>query len=203
MTELKLNKYIRVLMNLYENVVVSPEDPIIEIEKSSFLSKPKRIETYPERNKILEEINNLRISTIIPTGMSFNDLWEFCQFVKYAEKTLFYQNDSDPQRLFYVDSDIDDLSKRQFAIRDLDNTYQLLFKLEKINEPIHNEIMKIIRLSVSRNYGRKMTNEFIIVNSEIKYNDDADIYLIDNINRILYERITNTFNEIINLVRKR
>ena len=135
--------------------------------------------------------------------MSFNDLWEFCQFVKYAEKTLFYQNDPDPQRVFYVDSDIDDLSKRQFAIRDLDNTYQLLFKLEKINEPIHNEIMKIIRLSVSRNYGRKMTNEFIIVNSEIKYNDDADIYLIDNINRILYERITNTFNEIINLVRKR
>lgn len=201
MTELKLNKYIRVLMNFYENVVVSPEDPIIEIEKTTFLSKPKRIETYPERDKILEEINNLRISTIIPTGMSFNDLWEFCQFVKYAEKALFYQND--PIRLFYVDSDIDDLSKRQFAIKDLDNSYQLLFKLEKTNEPIHNEIMKIIRLSVSRNYGRKMTNEFIIVNSEIKYNDDADIYLIDNINRILYERITNTFNEIINLVRKR
>lgn len=205
MIELKLNKYIKGLMDFYNIVVVNPEDPIEtkSYKKSSFFSpkETKVVKSYPKRDKILEELNALQASTITPNGMNFNDLWEFCQFVKYAEKTLFYKND--PSRSFYVDSNIDDLSSRQFMIKDLDDTYQLLFKLEKTNDPVDNEIMRIIRLSVSRNYGRKMTNEFIIVNSEIKYNDDADIYLIDKINRILCERVSNTFYEIINLIQYR
>ena len=203
MIELKLNKYIKGIMDLYDIVIVNPEEPIEikpEIKTNFFNRKEIKSElSYPKRDKVLKELNDLRLSTITPNGMSFNDLWEFCQFVKYAEKTLFYQND--PKRLFYVDSNIDDLSARQFMIKDPEDTYQLLFKLEKTNEPINNEIMRIIRLSVSRNYGRKMTNEFIIVNSEIKYNDDADIYLIDKINRILCERISSSFHEKINLIR--
>ena len=195
------NKFIFSFTELYKSVV-SEVKSVSEFEYKSSKSFPFRkqkveIKKYPQIEINLDILKSLKEEKLNPNGMSFYDLWEFCQFVKFAEKSFFYYND--PSKLFYVDSNIDDYNKRKFVIKDENETYQLLFSLEiekNPNEGFVLEPLKIIRLSIIRNYGRKMSNEFIIVNSEVKYNDDADIYLIDNINRIIYERISFVFDEI-------
>ena len=201
MESLLLNKFIYSFTELYKSAiseVVSTSDFKYKRNKKFPFKKDKiEIIHYPVIEENILKLKSLKENVIIPNGINFNDLWEFCQFVKFAEKAFFYYND--PDKLFYVDSNIDDMDKRKFVIKDENNTYRLLFGLERMQSP-NKEVLKIIRLSVNRNYGRKMTNEFTIVNSEIKYNDDADIYLIDNINRILYERILSTFDEIENYI---
>lgn len=201
MIELKLNKYIEVAMELYENVVINPETHLIIKERSKkFPFKMIEKKTTPVIDHTMEKIKRLAEDTIVSSGMKFNDLWEFCQFVKFAEKIIFYVND--PKKQFYVDSNIDDLSKRQFVITDFYNTYQLLFKLEKAENSVNNDILKVIRLSISRNYGRKMVNEFVIVNSSVKYNDESDMFLIEEVNKILYKNLNTVFWNIINMIKE-
>lgn len=196
------NDFIYKFTRLYQEIVT--QECVIEFEykrSKSFPFKKEKIEIrkYPNIELCLKTLKLLKLEKITPKGMKFFDLWEFCQFVKFAEKAFFYYND--PSKLFYVDSNIDEYNKRKFVIKDEENKYQLLFSLEKINCPENNfdsQPLEVIQLYVNRNYGRKMTNEFTIVNTEVKYNDDADIYLIDNINRIIYKRISDVFDEIKN-----
>src|SRR5574344_1428899 len=77
--------------------------------------------------------------------LKFETIWQFCQFVKYAEKTKFYHNDINQN--LYVDSDLYDMDSRVFIIKD-EHDYQLAFKLEKREGP-NKEKIKIINLTVS------------------------------------------------------
>jgi hypothetical protein len=201
---LKYNKYINLIMDIYDinnNTKYTKEK--VRMERS--LKFPyKKHPVYPARDNLQYMIDEayddiLHKNILNPPSMSFEDLWEFCQFVKFAEKVFFYPNDS--TNAFYVDTSLFDAEKRVFSINDELGNYQILFKLEKQKEKVTDSELKIIRIVVNRNFGRKMSNEFIVVNAEVKFNDESDSYLIANINNILKTRINTVFEDIIKLVK--
>ena len=128
---------------------------------------------------------------------SFDDMCQFCDFVRYAEKVLFYQNTTAND--LYVDSEIDSKIKL-FSINVGYDTF-IKFKLEK--KSFHDIVgtdMNIIEIEVKRNFGKEMYNKFTIVNGEVKYNDTSDMRLMDSINILLYEKTLNTFKVIMEKV---
>lgn len=201
---LEYNKYIKLIMDIYDlnnNSKYTEEKPQIT-RSNKFPYKKHAI--YPLRDNeseiIKDQLYELQHNTILaPASMSFENLWQFCQFVKFAEKVYFYPNDS--TNAFYVDTSLFDAEKRVFSINDELGNYQILFKLEKQKEKVTDSELKIIRIVVNRNFGRKMSNEFIVVNAEVKFNDESDSYLIANINNILKTRINTVFEDIIKLVK--
>ena len=117
--------------------------------------------------------------------LSFASMWQFCQFIRYAEKTIFLKNR--PESNFYVDSDMIDVKSRVFIIKNEDT--EIIFKLEKIPDEITKTEFKTITLNIKRLYGKQMTNIFTIVNEDVKCNDSSDLYLINTVNKILYDEM--------------
>lgn len=197
---LMYNKYINLFTKLYNYAMSSKDKPIEDI--------PGLIEYYSENNKLFKKkhiINEYDKQVFIKKTImkeleefideecsmddivSFSSLWQFCQFVRYAEKVVFYKNT--PNRTFYVDSDMLDVKERLFAINqdNLEATYK--FKLEKVVDSITKQECKVITLNIYRQYGKEMSNIFTIVNEDIKINDQSDQYLITTINLILERSI--------------
>ena len=123
---------------------------------------------------------------------SFEQMWEFAQFVRYAEKCIFYHNDTSSPLM--VDSKLDDESERVFAISKDD--YIIAFKLKWIYDTTAKQTLKAINIKVTRNYGKQMTNEYTIVNGDVKLNDDSDYTLIEVINSMLYDATLDTYRLI-------
>lgn len=123
----------------------------------------------------------------------FDQMWEFCQFVKYAEKCIFYVNDANNS--FYVDSDMLSEDSATFTLYNPDK-YRIKFKLELKHDSVTNTDLRIIIVEAERFYGRKMSNKFTIVNESVQFNDIADSLLIDVINSLLYDATYNTFLDI-------
>ena len=205
---LMYNKYINLFTKLY-NYAISSKD-------KSFEDIPGLIEYYSEYNKPFKKkhiINEYDKQVFIKKTImkeleefideecsmddivSFSSLWQFCQFVRYAEKVVFYKNALD--RHFYVDSDMLDVKERLFVIeqKNLDSTYK--FKLEKVVDSITKEECKVITLNICRHYGKEMSNIFTIVNEDIKINDQSDQYLITTINLILEKTIKNVLRDCV------
>lgn len=175
-----------------------------EVHYKSKLHKLFKIKEQPERTwvKPLQEYESyVKINITDAPSISFKNLWMFCQFVRYAEKVYFYNNDISNK--LYVDSAMEDPSSRVFMINEKDK-YKIVFALEKQTKPGNNanENFEVIKMVVSRFYGKKMVNQFIIVDGNIKYNDISDSYLINNINKILSKSITKVLTDISNLIIK-
>lgn len=128
-------------------------------------------------------------------NMSFAQLWDFCKFIRYAEKIVFWKNK--PDKCIYVDSELYEDKILKFSLKDniICPSMECIFELEKI--PTNGQQLEIIRLSIVRQYGKLMTNTFTIVNADVKYNDSSDILLITTINRILRQQAINTFEDIL------
>ena len=124
-------------------------------------------------------------------NLSFIQLWNFCKFVRYAEKTVFWKNI--PDNFIYVDSDLYDDKCIKFSLKDRlqDPLIECMFELEKvkvIKKSIVSEddnYLEVIKLTITRQFGKTMTNVFHIVDADVKYNDSSDILLITTINRLL------------------
>jgi len=127
--------------------------------------------------------------------VNFKSMWQFCQFVRFAEKVFNYINR--PERKLYVDSDMNDLSKRSFKISTDDKTMDIFCFLEKVNEPINKKNICVIRLKIQRKYGKQMMNEFTIVDDFVKSKDTSDSMLIDNIFNLIATEMKDTFSSII------
>ena len=125
---------------------------------------------------------------------SFEQMWYFAQFVRYAEKTIFYENI--PTHSFYVDSALDEDAERTFCITKRDVT--IVFKLKWIYDTTQKETLKAINIKVTRDFGKKMINEYTIVNGNVNLKDDSDYTLIAVINDLLYEYTLNTYKCIMN-----
>ena len=123
---------------------------------------------------------------------SFEQMWEFAQFVRYAEKCIFYHNDITSPLM--VDSKLDEESERIFAISKDD--YLVTFKLKWIYDTTAKQTLKAINIKVSRNYGKQMSNEYTIVNGDVKLNDDSDYTLIEVINSMVYDATLDTYRLI-------
>lgn len=135
-----------------------------------------------------------RLKKEIPT---FERLWDFCEFIRTAEKIFFFKNDIDNK--IYVEynmSDDSEMSVRKLRIKDSDD-YEIRFTLEK---KILFETINTIKINIVREYGLQMKNTYLIVNGDIKYEDDSDLYLINEINHKLMDTISSTFLSVSTLI---
>ena len=125
---------------------------------------------------------------------SFEQMWYFAQFVRYAEKVIFYKNDTD--KPLYVDSSLDEEHERLFVIKKED--YEVKFKVQWLYDTTAKHMMKVINIKIDRFFGKEMSNEYIIVDENIKLNDASDFVLITIINNVLYDATLETYKAIMN-----
>ena len=118
---------------------------------------------------------------------------KFCQFVRYAEKVIFYKNDTNCK--LYVDSKLDEKYKMKFSLNLFDDVSSI-FELERIKE--RDKYLEVINITINREYGKQMMDRFVIVDRDVKYNDSSDILLMNTINRELRQSVIDTFLCIIN-----
>lgn len=139
------------------------------------------------RNTILDKKAYKKLFT--DKSQSFITLWQVCQFIKWAEELGFYYNNLDSP--IYADANLDD--ERKFKITTDDKKTDIIFALSMKKDPVNIDMLKIINIKVKRNYGNKIESTYIIVNNNVKYNDSADIYTMNNINILLTERIASVY----------
>ena len=164
--------------------VVEPENRFKEIiteRVNKFISKEFGIDRKGEDADYIEA-----------STLSFLQLWDFCQFVRYAEKVLFFKNDKESP--IYVDSKLEDLDSRKFMVKS-DNEVEIEVILEKQAAP--GQTLRIIKLNITRKYGKMMNNQYIIVNDNTDKLDISDNVLIFNINLLIYKCVVNTYISII------
>ncbi len=185
------------------------EEPV---EKKKGLFKKRKLEEvvpkqlYNEsKNDVVEEFDN-KIDEFIKQDFepvkgkdknitrSFEQMWYFAQFVRYAEKVVFYSNDT--TKPIFVDSPLDEDHERIFVITK--DNYELKFKLQWIYDTTAKQMIKVINIKVSRSFGKEMTNEYIIVDGNVKLNDVSDFTLISVINSILFDATLDTYKQIMN-----
>ena len=160
----------------------------------------------PNIKNTKEEINDIvylednhldKLLGMLEEPISFILLWQYCQFVRWAEKVVFYENDTD--KPICVDSDMNELECRIFALKSYN--MQALFKIEMIDNPVYKPntftelfknnkddippYFKSVKLKISRLYGKKLSNTYTILDENLDYEDDSDIYLMKTINHEL------------------
>ena len=207
---LQYNKYIGFFTEMYNYIM----DSVNEIDKTDFTptKKDKKFDWYlglhknmsstelknQALRKLVEEIRCKKDQFIkeecqIEDMLTFSSIWQFCQFVRYAEKTIFYPNKLEND--FYVDSDMLELQSRKLSIKLYDTDIKL--DLEKISDNISKHEFKTIKLNINRLYGKKMTNMFTIVDEDVKCYDSSDTYLINTVNKLLYDNMILTLVAIL------
>ena len=209
------NPFIEAFDNLYTRIyyykdVNMPLNEPKKKKKEGFAEFWKRVLFEDSKEKTKEEskmfvykqteveYNRLKEEYFREHSPEFNTLWTFCQFIRYAEKTIFYVNDNVNGKC-YVDSDLLDMTKRRLSIKR--ENYDINLFLEKIENPTDKfSPFKVITLEVNRKYGKQMSNKFKIVNQDIKYNDYADVLLIEVVNKILIESMEESIKEIFKLL---
>lgn len=152
--------------------------------------------------------NSLAIKPLL-----FNNMWQFCQYIRWAEKVVFYKNTAD--RAIYVDSSIDDLDCRLLVYTE--DNIQIRFKLEKIDNPAYipntlSDILsmksntpryfKSMKIVVERNYGKQMTNHFTIIDDNTDFKDFSDSLLYESIEKKLLDAYISIINEIYDIIFK-
>lgn len=195
--------YIRIEM---ENCIVTKEKPgffdkLFKKEKvnegvtPSYKESKTDIETkFDEKidefmKKDFEPVKDKPSKNVI---RDFEQMWYFAQFVRYAEKVIFYDNDTD--KPLFVDSPIDEDHERVFVIAK--DNYIIKFKLQWIYDSTAKQMLKVISIKIDRNFGKEMSNEYIIVDGNVKLKDVSDFTLISIINSILYDATLDTYKLI-------
>ena len=123
---------------------------------------------------------------------SYRQMWEFAQFVRYVEKVLFYKNN--PDNDLYVDTKLDDVEKREFLING--DEYKIYFHLNSQRDDLLDTTYNVINIKVIRDFGKKMINEYTIINEQVKLNSLGDNILIITINNLLFDISLKVLNEI-------
>ena len=191
---LQYNKYINIFNQIYDYVAVTKDKDISELVEPAKGLKKLSKHNMPDSMRKAVIINNNAMDSInefindecdIENMLSFSSLWQFCQFVRYAEKIVFYKNE--PSNTLYIDSDMFDIKERAFQIKYKDTEIQ--FRLEKTDDIVNKQEFKVITLNIKRLYGKNMMNVFTIVNEDVKLNDASDQYLINTVNDILYREM--------------
>lgn len=198
----KDNQFISFLYDYYFDIIENPIHHILYTKKEKrkykyipFI-KEEYIETFDDTQYDLDRKKNVFISTEFQSfdySLTFDQLWKFCQFVRYAEKVIFYKNDTNCK--LYVDSKLDEKYKMKFSLNLFDDVSSI-FELERIKE--RDKYLEVINITINREYGKQMMDRFVIVDRDVKYNDSSDILLMNTINRELRQSVIDTFLCIIN-----
>ena len=170
----------------------------------------KKVEKVYHYIPIIDEYYN-SAKSLATNPLIFNITWQYCQFIRWAEKVVFYKNTIDKK--IYVDSAIDDLDCRLLVYTEDD--VQIRFKLEKVLNPqyIPNTLsdvlsmgnktpqyFKSMKIYVERLYGKKLVNHLTIIDDNNDFKDFSDSLLIESIEHKLFLAYEETVKEIFNLI---
>lgn len=206
-TSIKLmtNNFVCRLFDLYDKAYNPDEDDFEYVSESYCNEKPlwRHWFVKSEKEKINKGLeiayqNAMKTLLVNPNNLDIETIENFCDFVRVAEKIAFYQNDSSKEIL--VDSQVKDNNKK-LIISNEDYTIAIRTSLGPYS---HNENgNNTLHITVERSYGKKMHNEFIVVNREVQYNDDSDMYLINTINLVLMNIINKTLKEVYDTIKEK
>lgn len=197
------NKYISIIYTIFHSYLYGQEVEVIRKEDCKLFGIIPYTKTVKEMQNLTVKDAHYQLDSFTERELSrtldivnFFSLWQFCQFVRFAEKVFFYRND--PDKRLYVDSDMNNLSKRAFKITKKDEQVEIYCNLEKVEDPINHKNISVIRLKVQRMFGKQMVNEFTIVDDYVKSKDSSDSLLIDNVFNMIAEEIKYSFECIMN-----
>ena len=172
----------------------------------------KKIISVKKEIPILEDYKNRIYNSLVINPLIFSNMWQFCQFIRWAEKVVFYKNIT--ERKIYVDSAIDDYDCRLLIYSEED--FQVKFKLEKVNNPAYTpntlsdilfiksdtpQYFKSMKIVVERKYGKCMTNHFTIIDDNKDFEKDMSNYLLyKTIDRKISVEMINIIKEIYDLI---
>lgn len=189
------NRYICYIYDLYDIVKFNDNTKENNAKKKFYLRKQKN-----EKSKLKEQLDRIESKKkfILDNIPSFYDLWDFCEFVRILEKVFFFPNSSKDE--LCVEFDMSGKSKEaKFRIRKIN--YEIRFALTKSNL-LFPAVNNKIEVTVVREYGLKMKNIYTIINEKMNYEDESDLYLINEINFILKKIIHDTFSQAVELIIK-
>jgi len=145
----------------------------------------------PELQKAIDNYTK-HVNHVVKSPIKWIDLWTFCQFVRWAEKSIFFVNDKDNE--LYVDSDIDNVDVRRLVVNATPN---VMIQLELKRQVTPVETLEIIVIQVSRNYGKQLKNRYMVVNGEVDYPDGSDRDLMLTINTYLNNAVKTISDNIL------
>ena len=173
------NKFVSNLFDLVEYVYYG--DNVYEGDEK--LLKQKIDASYKRCMDIVNRIRDLN------STLTFEDMWQFAEFIKVMEKVYFYQNVQKPGMIC-----VDNFSNTK---RDLffDYTDKKLYIKITIEDAImyDNGIHKRLKIGVYRDYGKKEMNTFEVDNGETDIKNDSDTMLIHTINAYVQNSIADLF----------
>jgi hypothetical protein len=192
------NEFLKLVYDFYDYYKFPPEEKVVEVKKGEGLLGFLKTTTITEKDIAREELysslskmhKSLKNDT--PT---FDRLWDFCEFIRVAEKIFFYYNS--PENDLYVEADITNAGSgtRKFRISDTELGTELRFTLDKDVLGVNS-----IRIIIVRDYGLKMENSYTIADGQINYQDTSDLYLINEINFKLKKVMNNSFTQILRFI---
>lgn len=151
------------------------------------------------KHNCLVNYEDLLLNKIYPEMISFNTLWNFSQFIRFSEKCLFYNNNQ--SKPLFVDSDL--YSEKEHRMYIPSEEFDIYVKLTKIKDDVLDREICSVNIKIIHKDGKKMTNEFIIVNDLPKLDDDSNVILLCNIKTILKDIFITTLEEIVNNLKEK
>ena len=198
-----INKAIKLYHDIEAGRTYSVDSEKIVEKAKLFGNDTKKIKVPVTENvPIVEKYCKSAKLALCINPLYFNNLWQFCQFIRWAEKVVFYRNEA-INRL-YVDSAIDDVDCRLIVYSEED--IQIKIKMEKVPNPAYipntlsdilsmnknvQQYFKSMKIVVERNYGKEMTNKFTIIDNDTEFDDFSDKMLYETICKKFLDEIHN------------
>ena len=206
----KENDFIRFISDIWEWIYTGLAERDFNIEMNNYKSKKVIFKNKGKsQSSILNDISNKLFDEAINKisinyyelihnkeysyMTSFNTLWDFSQFVRFSEKCLLYNNNQ--KKPLYIDSEL--YSEKEHRMYIPTDEFEIYIKLNKIKDEILDREFHNVYIKVIHKEGKKMVNEFVIVNDQPKYNDISDDILLGNIRVILKDIFISTLGEIL------
>lgn len=146
-------------------------------------SKKKCIEEkYNDCRWVIDRIRDLK------TSLSFQDMWQFAEFIITMEKVYFYQN---------VQSSDVCCDKCSVLERILFFNYEKKNLYIKIG--MYRSSVDTIKIAVYRNWGNKECTQFKVEGQECNITSDSDHMLVNTVNAYVQNTIANLYESYVYL----
>ena len=180
------NEFLNPLYELYE-ALNFPDEKDFEMRKVKYINRIgiaryHKVKVNTKAEKLYKKFDEL-IEQVRTTPSTFDRLFDFASFVRSMETVFFYKNEE--SATICCDHDINQERKRRIFFNMNDFTIRIY--LERDIDSMNNEMV----INIYRNYGKKLFNEFHVKNRDTVYDTADDLYLINNVNKIVQTEMAN------------
>lgn len=144
---------------------------------------------YKDCQEYLNLYNHIKESK----NLSFKELYDYSQFLRWAGKAILYNN-SDTNYIF-SDQNLDTTMSRLLCIQK--ENLLIVLDLSTTRDSLSNEYIDEIKIDVKKGYGKESEFHFVVIDQDCHYKDDSDLYLMNSINQITVKAVSKSFEEII------